>query len=396
MFSDRATIFVQGGRGGDGCVSFRREKFVPRGGPDGGDGGHGGDVELVADPDLRDLTKFRFAAHFKGQRGAHGQGTGKHGRRGAPLVVSVPVGTQVWLRDEGTMLADLAHPHARAVVAAGGSGGGGNRRYATSTRRTPTTAEVGEPGDEMWIELRLKLVADAALLGFPNAGKSSLLRRISNAKPKVADYPFTTIQPVLGTVETDERQLVVADVPGLIEGASEGAGLGHEFLAHLERARLLVHVIDVSEADPAKRFEEIDRELRVYGHGLDELPQAVVLNKIDLVSEVPAFEPVDPRVQRVFAVSSATGEGVETFRRALFELCPPAPEPEQADDGLADFLVYRPKPDPRRGYRIFRTDRGFRVVGRPPAEAELERALKEAGARKGDEVEVAGEALEFQ
>ncbi len=238
MFSDRATIFVQGGRGGDGCVSFRREKFVPRGGPDGGDGGDGGDVELVADPDLRDLTKFSFAAHFKAQRGAHGQGSGKHGRRGAPLSVAVPVGTQIWLRDEGTMLADLAHPQARAVVAAGGHGGGGNRRYATATRRTPTTAEVGELGDEMWIELRLKLVADAALLGFPNAGKSSLLRRISNAKPKVADYPFTTIDPVLGTVDApDGGQLTVADVPGLLEGASEGVGLGHEFLAHLERAR---------------------------------------------------------------------------------------------------------------------------------------------------------------
>src|SRR5947207_9328754 len=314
MFSDRATIFVQGGRGGDGCVSFRREKFVPRGGPDGGDGGHGGDVELVADPDLRDLTKFRFAAHFKGQRGAHGQGSGKHGRRGAPLVVSVPVGTQVWLRDEGSMLADLAHPHARAVVAAGGSGGGGNRRYATATRRTPTTAEVGEPGDEMWIELRLKLVADAALLGFPNAGKSSLLRRISNARPKVADYPFTTLQPVLGTVEaSDGRQLTVADVPGLIEGASEGVGLGHEFLAHLERARLLLHVIDSSESDAEERWRTIDAELAAYGAGLEVRPQVVVLNKIDLSPEPPAFEVDDERIARVLRVSAATGAGIETL-----------------------------------------------------------------------------------
>src|SRR3954453_2132897 len=201
MFSDHATVFVQGGRGGDGCVSFRREKFVPRGGPDGGDGGDGGAVELVADPDLRDLTKFRFASHFKAGRGTHGQGSGKHGRRGRPMSIAVPVGTQVWLRDEGTLLADLAHPGARVLVAGAGSGGGGNRRYATANRRAPTTAEVGELGEERWLELRLKLVADAALLGFPNAGKSSLLRRISNAKPKVADSPFTTIEPVLGTVD---------------------------------------------------------------------------------------------------------------------------------------------------------------------------------------------------
>src|SRR5438876_8657785 len=347
MFSDRATIFVQGGRGGDGCVSFRREKFVPRGGPDGGDGGNGGDVELVADPDLRDLTKFRFAAHFKGQRGVHGQGSGKHGRRGAPLVVTVPVGTQVWLRDEGTVLADLAHPQARAVVAAGGSGGGGNRRYATATRRTPTTAEVGELGDEMWIELRLKLVADAALLGFPNAGKSSLLRRISNAKPKVADYPFTTIDPVLGTVDGPDGQLTVADVPGLLEGASEGVGLGHEFLAHLERARLLVHVIDAAAGDPAEQFRTIDRELAEYGAGLETRPQVVVLNKIDLLPEPPALGLEDERIERAFLVSCATGAGVEEFKRALFELVPEPEERPSDTDGLADFLVYRPIPRAR-------------------------------------------------
>src|SRR5947207_1057631 len=396
MFTDRARIQVQAGRGGDGALSFRREKYVPKGGPDGGDGGPGGDVIVVADADLRDLSGFRSRHWFAAKRGGGGGGSGRHGATGESVELRVPAGTQVFDADE-QLVADLAHSGARAVLARGGSGGRGNRRFATSTRQAPRFAETGLPGEQGEYELRLKILADAALVGLPNAGKSSLLRRISNAKPKVADYPFTTIQPVLGTVETDERQLVVADVPGLIEGASEGAGLGHEFLAHLERARLLVHVIDVSEADPAKRFEQIDGELRAYGHGLGDLPQVVVLNKIDLVSEAPAFEPADPRVQRVFAVSSATGEGVEAFRRALFELCPPAPEPQQGDDeGLADFLVYRPKPDPRRGYRIFRTDRGYRVVGRPPAEEELERALREAGVRKGDEVEVAGEALELQ
>jgi GTP-binding protein len=395
VFTDRARIHVQAGRGGDGALSFRREKYVPKGGPDGGDGGPGGDVVAVADPDLRDLSGFRSRRRFAAGRGGNGGGSGKHGAAGETLELRVPAGTQV-VDEDDQLVADLAHAGARAVLARGGAAGRGNRRFATSTRQTPRLAETGLPGDEAEYELRLKLLADAALVGLPNAGKSSLLRRISNAKPKVADYPFTTLQPVLGTVETDERQLVVADVPGLIEGASEGAGLGHEFLAHLERARLLVHVIDVSEDDPAERFEQIDRELRAYGAGLAERPQVVVLNKIDLVSEPPSFEPDDPRVQRVFALSAATGEGVEAFRRALFELCPAAPEAEPDEDGLADFLVYRPKPDPRRAFRIFRTDRGFRVVGSPPGEAELERALREAGARKGDEVEVAGEALELQ
>jgi GTP-binding protein len=395
VFTDRARIHVQAGRGGDGALSFRREKYVPKGGPDGGDGGPGGDVVAVSDPDLRDLSSFRSRHSFKAGRGGGGGGSGKHGASGETVEVRVPAGTQVFDADD-QLVADLARAGARAVLARGGVGGRGNRRFATSTRQTPRFAETGLPGEEAEYELRLKLLADAALVGLPNAGKSSLLRRISNAKPKIADYPFTTIQPVLGTVETDERQLVVADVPGLIEGASDGAGLGHEFLAHLERARLLVHVIDASEGDPGERFAQIDRELRAYGAGLDERPQVIVLNKTDLLPEAPAFEPDDPRVQRVFALSAATGDGIEAFRKALFELCPPAPEPDRDDDGLAEFLVYRPKPDPRRGYRIFRTDRGFRVVGRPPGEEELERALREAGARKGDEVEVEGEALELQ
>jgi GTPase len=395
VFTDRARIHVQAGRGGDGALSFRREKHVPKGGPDGGDGGPGGDVVLVADSDLRDLSSFQSRQWFAAGKGGAGGGSGRHGAAGADVELRAPAGTQV-LDAEGRLVADLTGSGARVVLARGGAGGRGNKRFATSTRQTPRFAETGLPGEEGDFELRLKLLADAALVGLPNAGKSSLLRRISNAKPKVAAYPFTTIQPVLGTVDSDERQLVVADVPGLIEGASEGAGLGHEFLAHLERARLLVHVIDASERDPAERFEEIDRELRAYSEELAERPQAVVLNKIDLLSDTPRLELEDPRVQRVFALSCATGEGIEGFRRALFELCPPAPAPERDGEGLVDFLVYRPQPDPRRAFRIFRTDRGFRVVGRPPGEEELERALREAGAKRGDEVEVAGEALEFQ
>jgi GTPase len=395
VFTDRARIHVQAGRGGHGALSFRREKYVPKGGPDGGDGGRGGDVVLAADPDLRDLSSFRSRRRFAAGRGGNGGGTGKHGADGETIELRVPVGTQVYDEDR-QLVADLAHSEARAVLARGGPGGRGNKSFATSTRQTPRFAETGLPGDQADFELRLKLLADAALVGMPNAGKSSLLRRISNARPKVAAYPFTTVQPVLGTVDTDERQLVVVDVPGLIEGASEGAGLGHEFLAHLERARLLVHVIDVSEGDPAERFEQIDRELRAYGSGLAERPQVVVLNKIDLVPEVPRLDLEDPRVKRVFALSCATGEGVEQLRRGLFEVCPPAPPVTAHDaEGLAEFLVYRPQPDPRRAYRIFRTDRGFRVTGSPPPEEELEAALREVGAKQGDEVEVAGEALEL-
>ena len=277
MFHDRAAVHVKAGRGGHGGLSFRREKFVPRGGPDGGDGGRGGDVVLVADPDLRDLSSFRTRQWFRAGKGGGGGGSGKHGASGEGIELRVPVGTQVLDADE-QLVADLAAPGARVVLASGGEGGRGNKRFATPTRQAPRFAETGMPGDEAEFELRLKLLADAALVGLPNAGKSSLLARISNAKPKVADYPFTTLQPVLGTVDSDERQLVVADVPGLIEGASEGVGLGHEFLAHLERARVLVHVIDSAEDDADARWRTIEAELAAYGSGLDERPQVVVLN----------------------------------------------------------------------------------------------------------------------
>jgi GTP-binding protein len=395
VFHDRARIHVQAGRGGDGALSFRREKHVPKGGPDGGDGGPGGDVVLTADADLRDLSGFRARQWFKAGKGGAGGGSGRHGASGEDVELRVPVGTQVVDEDE-QLIADLAAPGARVVLARGGEGGRGNRRFATPTRQTPRFAETGTPGDEADYELRLKLLADAALVGLPNAGKSSLLARISNARPKVAEYPFTTLQPVLGTVDSDERQLVVADVPGLIEGASEGVGLGHEFLAHLERARLLVHVIDAAADDPAAAFAQINHELEEYGAGLADRQQVVVLNKLDLLPEPPAFEPDDPRVVRVFALSAATGEGVERFRRTLFELCPPAEAPQPDEEGLPRFLVYRPKPDQRRRFRILRTDRGFRVHGTPGSDEELEQALREVGARTGDEVELEGEVLEFQ
>jgi GTP-binding protein len=397
VFHDRAEIHVQAGRGGDGSLHFRREKHVPKGGPDGGDGGPGGDVVLVADPDLRDLSAFRVKRRYKAGSGEPGRGALKHGATGESIELRVPVGTQV-LDEDQQLIADLAAPGARMIAARGGTAGRGNKRFATPTRRAPRFAETGLPGEEATYDLRLKLLADAALVGLPNAGKSSLLTRISNAKPKVAEYPFTTLAPILGTVDAPDasRQLTVADVPGLIEGASEGVGLGHAFLAHLERANLLLHVIDSSEDDAAERFATIDRELAAYGAGLETRPQAIVLNKIDLRADAPVFGAEDERIVRVFQVSCATGAGIEELRRALFELCPPQALAAPSEDGLVDFLVYRPRPGGRR-FRVLRTDRGFRISGEVPADQEeLAAALEAAGARRGDEVEVGGEILEVQ
>jgi GTP-binding protein len=392
MFNDRAQIHVKAGRGGDGGLSFRREKYVPKGGPDGGDGGNGGDVILVADPDLRDLSALQRRRWIEARKGGNGRGARKHGADGGDVEVHVPVGTQVLAGDD--LVADLAHPGARVVLCRAGRGGRGNARFVSPTRQVPRFCEVGTPGEEADFELQLKLLADAALVGLPNAGKSSLLTRISNARPKVAEYPFTTLQPVLGTVDApDGRQLVVADVPGLIEGASEGIGLGHEFLAHLERARMLIHVIDAS-GPVEEQWRTIDTELAAYGAGLDERPQIVVLNKLDLLPEQPAFDVEDERVLAVFALSCATGAGLEDFRRRLHSLVPEPPVEERGEDELAEFLVYRPEPKART-WRLFRTQRGFRVVGTPPPEAELEQALIAAGAKKGAEVEIGDESFEL-
>jgi GTPase len=398
LFSDRAQFHVQAGRGGDGGLSFRREKHVPKGGPDGGDGGDGGEVVLVAEASLRDLAAFRRRRLVAAAKGGNGRGARKHGADGLDVELRVPVGTQVRVGDD--LIADLAHPGARVVLARGGSGGRGNARFASPTRQVPRFAEVGLPGEERDIDLHLKLLADAALVGLPNAGKSSLLTRISNARPKVADYAFTTLQPVLGTVEApDGRQLVVADVPGLIEGASEGVGLGHEFLAHLERARTLVHVLDVS-MPLEQQWHTIDAELTAYGAGLESLPQIVILNKVDLVPErpVPGLSPPvsDPRIVATFTLSCATGEGIEEFRRRLFSLVPEDPRSSvtEEDPQLVDYMVYKPEPK-ARPWHLLRTDSGFRVVGTPPAPEELERALRAAGARPGVEVEMGGETLEL-
>ena len=323
MLYDRARIYVEGGRGGDGCVSFRREAHVPRGGPDGGDGGAGGDVVLVCDPSRRDLAALRHGRHFRGGRGGHGQGKQRHGARGEDRIVPVPPGTQVSGLDGARF--DLTEPGQRAVVARGGSGGHGNKRFASSTRQAPRFAEQGLEGDSGWIDLRLKLLVDAGLVGLPNAGKSSLLRRLTRAAPKVADYPFTTVEPVLGTLESDDRQLVLADIPGLIEGAAEGAGLGHEFLAHVERCRMLVHVVEIGHDDPEAAYETVRAELEAYGAGLAELPELVTLSKRDLVTEERADQAVAEwserlgvRVAGVVATSAATGAGIQALRQAIF------------------------------------------------------------------------------
>ena len=395
MFHDRASLHVEAGQGGHGGLSFRREKYVPRGGPDGGDGGRGGDVVVISDPALRDLSAFRRVRVLRAGKGGNGTGSRKHGADGETVEVHVPVGTQI-LDSEGGLVADLTLPDTRFVAARGGQGGRGNARFATPTRQTPRFAETGLPGDEVEIVLRLKLVVDAALAGLPNAGKSSLLRRISNAKPKVADYPFTTLEPVLGVVDGPERQLTIADVPGLIEGAADGAGLGHEFLAHLERARLLIHVLDASEGDLEERFLTVDRELAAYGAGLDDRQQLIVLNKIDLLPSPPSFELRDERIARVVATSCATGAGIEELKGALFELCSEESVAPVVDSSLPDFLEYRPKPSRRPRFRILRTDRGYRVVGTPPPSVELEEALRRAGVKRGAEVELEGETLEWQ
>ena len=252
---DKAKIWVEGGAGGNGCVSFRREAHVPRGGPDGGDGGHGGDVVLVCDSSRRDLGALRGSKHFRAERGRHGEGSNRHGARGEELVIPVPAGTQAEAVDGSRV--DLVEAGQRAVVAHGGRGGHGNKRFSTSVRQAPRFAEQGTSGEEGWIEVRLKLLADVGLVGLPNAGKSSLLARLTRADPKVGDYPFTTLSPVLGTIEGEDRQAVVADIPGLIEGAAEGAGLGHEFLAHVERCAMLVHLVDLApvEGDPESNYD---------------------------------------------------------------------------------------------------------------------------------------------
>lgn len=323
MLIDRAVISVKAGDGGNGCVSFRREKFVPKGGPDGGDGGDGGDVILVADANLSTLLDFQYRRHYRAQRGSHGEGSHRHGKRGGSLVVPVPEGTVVQDADAAQVLADLVQHGQRVVVARGGKGGRGNARFATSTRRAPRTVEPGQPGEERRVELELRLIADAGLVGFPNAGKSTLLSRVSAARPKIADYPFTTTEPYLGVVGLpDGASFVLADIPGLIEGAHQGAGLGHTFLRHISRTRVLVHLIDLASGrDPLGDFQAVNTELWLYDVSLKERPMLVALNKVDQPDareRAPATaQAIGALGYRTFVISAATGEGVDILMRAV-------------------------------------------------------------------------------
>jgi GTP-binding protein len=335
MFVDEVEIHVAAGHGGRGCMSFRREKFVPRGGPNGGDGGPGGSVYITANPNLNTLLNYRFKKSFAAGRGQHGEGSNRTGRTGADITLEVPVGTQVFERqDDGSYVLthDLTSADERVLLAKGGIGGRGNAQFATSTNRAPRRAESGLPGEEKDVRLQLKLLADVGLVGFPNAGKSTLISRISAARPKIADYPFTTLEPNLGVVSlSDDRTFVVADVPGLIEGAHSGSGLGHRFLSHLERTKVLVHVVDVSSAsgrDPVQDFDTIMRELALVpgrdaaGERLKDKPLIAAANKIDVLDDPARLEALQAHLQAagipLYPVSAATGEGVPALLEAMW------------------------------------------------------------------------------
>jgi GTPase len=432
---DRARIHVLAGAGGDGSLSFRREAHVPRGGPDGGDGGRGGDVVLVCDDSLRDLQTYRRPAHYKAVRGGRGSGSLRHGADGGTLELRVPPGTEVLQESDGTRH-DLIVPGQRAVVARGGSGGRGNKRFAGPTHQTPRFAERGLPGDETWLTLQLKLLADVGLIGLPNAGKSSLLARLTRAQPKVAGYPFTTLSPVLGTLEADNRQLVIADIPGLIEGASDGAGLGHEFLAHVERTRLLVHVLDLAPldgTDPAINYETVEHELAAHDPRLavGRVGRILALSKADLVDADTAAAARARWQQRlgeevpVIVTSSVSRAGLRELSNELIRRVPAAPavDPDAtavdnvaaaalADGGeLAEHRVFRPAAP--RAYTVTRIgDGSFAVDGagierllarydldNEEALAHLERrlrgigvlsALEAEGFEAGNDVRIAG------
>jgi GTPase len=331
MFIDTAKIVVHAGDGGNGCLAFRREKYVPRGGPSGGDGGKGGDVYLECTDRVNTLLHFQYKRIFKAERGRHGEGSGRHGRNGQDIAIQVPPGTQVFREPEHILLRDFAHPGERLCVAVGGQGGRGNARFATSTNRAPRRVEPGRPGDALELSLNLKLIADVGLVGFPNVGKSTLISRISSARPKIADYPFTTLEPHLGVVALDDfRTFVVADIPGLIEGAHEGHGLGDRFLKHVERTKVLVHMIDVShsERDPLEDFRTITRELTHFNEDLAARSQIIVASKVDALADPRHWKRLRAMCARrklpLLRVSSVTGEGIAELVRMIAGLLYPA------------------------------------------------------------------------
>ena len=450
MFIDKVRIHVKGGNGGAGCMSFRREAHVPKGGPDGGDGGHGGNVVVEADASLSSLIEYRFKHHFKAERGTHGKGSRMHGATGEDLVLKVPMGTVVHeyfeeSKEVGELIADLTHDGERVTVAEGGMGGRGNIHFVTPTRRAPAFAELGEPSQERWIELEMKLMADAALVGMPSAGKSSLIAKMSAARPKIADYPFTTLVPNLGVARSGDYSFVVADIPGLIEGAHEGRGLGHEFLRHIERTALIVHVVDLTGdyegRDPLEDYDIINRELALYADELAARPRIVVANKIDVpgAEEVAdrlaervredsiaaaggdefAPSPVDPKLYRI---SALTGEGVDGLKAAIatkvHELREELRALSEADVQYEHVWEHKREERDKQfkvvplGGGVFRVEgpQVERMVVQTDWENEeaiaflqhrlkrlgVEKALEKAGAVDGDEIRIVGRAFDFE
>ena len=421
MFIDRARIFVQSGKGGDGMSSFRREKFVPKGGPDGGDGGHGGNVVLVADRNVNTLVDFRFRRLFKAKPGGKGQGANCYGRNAEDLLITVPLGTIVKDEESGQIIADLSHDGQQAVVAKGGRGGRGNWHFRSSSNRTPTFAERGEPGEERWLRLELKVLADIGLLGYPSVGKSSILRKVSAAQPEVAAYHFTTLNPILGVVDlSDHRSFVMADIPGLIEGASEGVGLGHDFLRHIERTKILVHVLDVSGMegrDPIEDYEKINEELRKYSEKLSRKKQIIAANKIDMLGDSDNLERLkaymDERGPEVYPICAMTGEGLEVLLERLWDLLETyVEEPEE----IAEEVVYKAQDKP--DFEVKRADDGAFVITGPRIEnlvamtnfdddqslrrfqriwryMELDKLLKEKGICDGNTVRICEMEFEY-
>ncbi len=434
-FTDLSRINVRGGDGGAGCMSFRREAYVPKGGPDGGDGGNGGSVILEADPQLSSLIDYRYKHHFRAERGTHGQGARKRGRDGSDLVLRVPVGTVVRELNIQTMeplyeIADLTQPKERVVVAPGGVGGKGNIHFVTSVRRAPAFAEKGEPATEHWIELEMKLMADVALVGMPSVGKSSLIARISAARPKVADYPFTTLVPNLGVVRaSDGRSFVAADVPGLIEGASEGKGLGHRFLRHIERTALILHLVDMTGGyegrDPLEDYQTINEELGAYALELAERPQIVVANKCDMPGTEENVEALRAMAERdgkpFFAISALTGQGIEELVSQTAQMVSSLRlETEQSREQLpsAGAIWEQRREQRERQIDVAWEGDGWRVSGvnieRMVVQTDwendeavdylqlrfqrlkLEEILTKAGCKQGDEVRILGYAFSFE
>lgn len=415
MFYDCLKIFVKAGDGGNGCVAFRREKYVPFGGPSGGDGGHGGHVILKASSELRTLADFHAKSRFAAGRGGHGAGKHRSGKNGTDLILKVPVGTTVRDATTGELLVDLVTDGQEAIVARAGRGGRGNARFATPTERAPRFAEKGEPGEERWLELELKLLADVGLIGLPNAGKSTILSRVSAAQPRIADYPFTTLEPSLGVVRlAGGESFVLADLPGLIEGAHAGAGLGHKFLRHIERTRLLIHVVDVSGTggiDPVGGFRTVNRELALYSAKLGKRPQMVAANKMDLPESKLNLERLKnalPGVE-VFPVSAVTGEGLDRLMHRAAALLRDLPAPEVPDskkavacqeplrvrreDGM--YVVEGKAVERRVAMTDFSNKEAVRRLKRYFVRAGVEEALRSAGIKPGETVRIGRDQFEY-